>query len=399
MRNFILFTLVLFVLAALLRIDFFFTIFYLFIGVYLASRLWARNSLKKVQVTRTLPERAFLGEEVTVRLRVSNHSILPVLWLMVNESFSTILASPPFYRRVISLDSRSEVTMTYDLVARRRGYYDIGPMRVETGDLLGINQGLHGFIQPSHLIVYPKIIPITQLKLPTHSPQVVLPTAIPLFKDTTRLLGVKGYMAGDNPRHIHWPASAKQGQTLVKQFETAIARDNAIFLDLNRTGYGRSGQATIAIELAIVVAASLANHIINREELPVGLYTTGLDPLSGKPRTFQLAPNKGRSHLMQMLEILARLEGHPDEVSFADRLQHHALHLGWGTTVTFITSMTTKPLLEKLLLMKRAGFQVALTLVQPAAYNYPPEQLAQKINLPVYKVTREKDIERWLPTR
>jgi uncharacterized protein (DUF58 family) len=398
MRNFIIFTLVLFFLAALLRIDFFFTIFYLFIGVYVVSRIWTRQSLRRLVVYRTLPERAFLSERLTVTIHFTNGSRLPVPWLMVTESFSSVLSSPPFFRRVISLGSHSQTDLQYELVARRRGYYQIGPTRVETGDLLGINRSTSGLVDANHLIVYPKIVPIVQLKLPTHSPQVVLPTSIPLFKDPNRLIGVTGYLPGDNPRHIHWPATASQGQVMVKKFETAIARDNAIFINLNRTAYGRPGQAGVAIELAIVTAASLANHMINREELPVGLFATGFDPLSGQMQRFRLSPNKGRNHLMQILEVLARIESQDEDQDFPRQIQHEALHRSWGTTITVITCTESELLLQTLLMLKRSGFQLALVLVQPAAYVYPPTRWAEGTGIPVYRITREKDIERCLPS-
>ena len=46
MGNFIVFIIILFILAALLRIDFFFTILYLFVGVYIISRFWSRRTFK-----------------------------------------------------------------------------------------------------------------------------------------------------------------------------------------------------------------------------------------------------------------------------------------------------------------------------------------------------------------
>lgn len=395
MRNFILFTLVLFILAALLRIDFFFNIFYLFMAVYVVSRLWTRRTLKSLKVTRTFPPRAFLGERLTVTLTVENSGRLPVPWLLINEVFSSVLSSPPFFRRVISLRGYGRQTFRFELMARRRGYYEIGPLRLETGDLLGINRGLNGVVAADHLIVYPKIVPLARLRLPAHSPQVILPTPLPLFHDTSRLIGVKDYLPGENPRYIHWPATATHGRVLVKRFETAIARDNAIFLNLNRPSYGRSGQAGVAIELAIVTAASLAHAVVNREDLPVGLYTTGLDPLTGESRYFQQPPNRGQAQLMQLLEVLARVEGTDAGEAFAAQVQHQAVHLSWGCTLVIITGTETPELLQTLLRLKRSGFKVVLVLAQPAAYAYPKNTPSRLLGLPVYRISREQDIEQW----
>lgn len=400
MSNFIFFILLLFVLAALLRIDFFFTILYLFVGVYVVLRIWSRRTLQQLHVQRSLPERVFLGEHITVTLTLKNQSRLPIPWLLLNESFSTVLSSPPFFREVIALGSKAGHTLQYSLTARRRGYYRIGPLSFETGDLLGINQNL-GRHQADHLIVYPKILPISKLGLPTHSPQAILPTNIPLFKDPARVIGVQNYLPGDNPRHIHWPASAATGSVLVKQFQTAIARENAIFLNLDQPDYGRSGQASVAIELAIVTAASLAHHITIIEDLPVGLITTAIDPLSQNQtgqesrQDFRIKPDRGRGHLMQILEILARVERNPDSI-FLDRLRQEAVHLAWGTTIIIITSAESENLLQTALLLKRSGFQVTLVFVQPEAYAYASTKRGSELGISAFNIKREKDVEAWL---
>ena len=154
----------------------------------------------------------------------------------------------------------------------------------------------------------------------------------------------------------------------------------------------------MAIELAIVTAASLANHMINHEKLPVGLFTTGFDPLTGKLQRFRLPPDRGRSHLMQILEVLARIESQDEDEDFSRQVQHEAVHRSWGTTITVITCTESELLMQTLLMLKRSGFQVALVLVQPAAYFYPPARWAQGTGIPVYRITREKDIERCLPS-
>ncbi len=394
MGNFIIFILVLFFLAAILRIDFFFTILYLFVGVYIVSHIWSRRVLKQLKIQRKLEQRVFQGETVTVSLTLENPGLLPIPWLLLNDTFSTVLSSPPFFRQVITLDNRSSQSLHYTLTARRRGYYPIGPLTLETGDLLGINRRVVGTYKADSLIVYPKILPITRLKLPTHSPQVVLPTTVPLFRDPTRIIGVQNYVWGDNPRHIHWPASAATGEIVVKQFQTAIARDNAIFLNMNRVDYGRPGQADVAIELAIVAAASLAHHIVVLEELPVGLITTALDPIIKDRQRFQLRPAKGRGHLMQILEVLARIDI-CEESDFLSNLRQEVIHLSWGSTVIIISSIESEALLETILFLKRSGLRVTLVLAQPEAYGYVQPKQATTLGIPTFYIKKEKDIEAW----
>ena len=80
------FLILLFLIAALLRVDFFFTIAYLFFVLYVLARLWTRTNLKNVQFNRRFVSRAFSGDDVTVRVQASNRGRLPVPWVQVHES-------------------------------------------------------------------------------------------------------------------------------------------------------------------------------------------------------------------------------------------------------------------------------------------------------------------------
>ena len=304
MRNFVPFLLILFVIAALLRVDFFFTIVYLFFAVYLLSRLWTPRTVKHLHVQRRFVNRAFPGDSVKVDLTVHNVGWLPIPWLEVHESLRVELTAPPFYREVVSLGPRERRHFYYTLHCRRRGYYPIGPLTMQTGDLLGIVRPSQVQAAPDHVIVYPRVVPLQQLGLPTRSPQVALPARSPLFEDPARVMGVRDYQRGDSPRRIHWTATASAGRLLVKQYQPSIARETLICLDLNQEDYERRQRYT-ATELAIVVAASIANHIVVREGLPVGLTTEAWDPLLDDRARFFLPPRSERAHLMSLLEVLA----------------------------------------------------------------------------------------------
>ena len=78
MRRFVPFLLVLFVIAAILRIDFFFTVVYLFAGVYALSHLWTRTAAEHLRVHRRFVDHAFPGDQVTVETTVQNDGWLPI---------------------------------------------------------------------------------------------------------------------------------------------------------------------------------------------------------------------------------------------------------------------------------------------------------------------------------
>lgn len=393
MKNFLRFLLFLLLVATLLRVDFFFKVVYFFLAVYVLSRLWSRRSLQHLAVERHFIPRAFLGDTVAVELVIRNASRLPVPWLEVNEALPVQLATPPFHQRVVSLGPREGRQLTYRLQCRRRGYFPVGPLRLKAGDLLGFAQERKARVAPAELIVYPKIVPLQRLGLPARSPQVVLPARSPLFEDPARIMGVRDYEPGDSPRRIHWPATASTGHLLVKQYEPAIARDTLICLDMDE-GHYEHGYRFTATELGITVAASIANHVIVQEGLPVGLVTQGYDPRAETEVQFHRPPRAERAQLIALLEFLARVQVTTD-VPFAKMIRAATADLSWGSTLTVITGDGREPLFETLVLLRRSGFAVTLLLIQPGRPSRALQQRARMLGIRVHRIWETRDLELW----
>ncbi|MBS3783735.1 MAG: hypothetical protein KGY78_04755, partial [Anaerolineae bacterium] len=154
---------------------------------------------------------------------------------------------------------------------------------------------------------------------------------------------------------------------------------------------GKSRRYT-ATELGIVIAASMANHIIVREGLSVGLATEAWDPLSERRTRFFLPPRSERAHLMNVLEVLARIEV-LEGANFPDLLRRDSVKLSWGATLAVIAGQESEELLDTLVYLRRAGFAVSLVLVQPT---YPSQELrrrADQLSVSVHRVWKEQDLE------
>jgi uncharacterized protein (DUF58 family) len=386
----------LFLVAALLRIDTYFSLVYLLAAVYILGRAWSRQSMRQLLTERRLVNRAFPGDQIQVELRVRNEGWLPVPWVEMHDSLPVDLISPPFYRRVISLMPHQEQKFQYTLSCNQRGYYVIGPMIWRTGDLLGFTPQLAGHQQAEYVIVYPQVVTLQSLGLPTRSPLAQLPAPTPLFEDPTRITGVREYQIGDSPRRIHWTATASAGHLLVKRYQSAIARETMIFLDLNQESYAIQ-RMVAASELAIVTAASIANHIVLREGLAVGLATQGIDPLQeDEIKTLTTPPRRERAHLMGILEVLARVRTHgqePASLSFVDLLRRESAQLSWGGTAILITGQETPEVYDALLYLRQQGLAVALILVMPAPPDRGSRAHAATLGLQIHHVWREEGIQ------
>lgn len=392
MRRFIPFLLFLFVVAVVLRIDFFFTIAYLFFILFVLARLWIARGLQQVHFERHYVRRAFSGDEVQVEVQVRNRGRLPVPWLQVHESLPVELVSPPFHTEVFSLGAGERRFLRYTLHARQRGVYPLGPLSAQTGDLLGLEPTRAANYDAEPFIVYPRIVQMARLRLATRSPLVALAAPTPLFEDPARVSGVRDYQRGDSPRRIHWTATASAGRLLVKQYQPAIARETMLCLDMNLDGY-EGHRRRDASELAIVVAASLANHIIVRERLAVGLATEALDPLAHTQARFFLPARSERAHLISVLEVLARVRPVP-ALPLAELLRRERPRLAWGTTIVAITGRADEDLFDALASLRHGGFAVALVLVQADELAPLARERAALLGIGVWPIWREKDLER-----
>ena len=270
---FVIFLIMVLALAAILREDFVFTLFYFIIGAYVFSRWWSNRAQAAITIERIFNNRAFLNDKVTIRLELHNTSRLPVVWVRLHDSVPVEIASAESLRRVVSIDSRSKRSFEYVLQPAHRGYYQIGPVFLYSGDLLGLSNETARQGALDHLTVYPRIIPLSRVDLPSRSPMGTLRHHQPLFEDPTRVRGKRDYVAGDSLRRVDWKATAITGRMQVKLLEPSIALETVIYLNLHGEDYYYRGRID-ATELGIVVAASIANWVTGKKQT-VGFATRG----------------------------------------------------------------------------------------------------------------------------
>jgi uncharacterized protein (DUF58 family) len=357
------FILALFGLALFFQLGWFLLVVGVLAGIYGLSLLWMRSAARHLQVNRHCPDRAFVGDEITVELVVRNTGRLPIPWVQVGIGVPVELRGAPVPDQVVTLGPYAERTLRYPVVCRRRGLYSLGTLFVETGDILGLTEHFSAVYAPGTVLVYPSIVPLRGLGLPARSPTIAVPARLPLFEDASRLVGVREYQQGDSWRRIHWPATAGSGRLAVKQWQPSTARETLICLDLDLASY--PVWLPEATEQAIVAAASIANHGIAREKLPVGLAMEGRDH-AGTLRRVILPPRAERDHLMTILAALAtvRVTGGGQ---FLELLHEQSARAAWGTTLAVITGTVTDELADTLFRLKRGGQAVALYIAQPDA--------------------------------
>jgi len=381
--------LILFLAGVFLRMDWVYYLVYVLGGVWIFSHWWIRRVLQQLDVYRVMVDHAFLGEKPTVKLRFVNRSWLPLAWLQIQEQVPLDLKDASEYNKIVTIASRSSLDHEYQLYCKRRGYYSVGPLQLRTGDLFGFVNGARQENTAAELTVYPQVLPLDKLGLPSRSPFGTLASRQRLFEDPARVSGVRSYSSGDSQRSIHWKASARENALLVKKFQPAIALNVAIVLDLDRNAYPYRGEIGFS-EWAIVLAASVASHLAGQRQA-VGLISNGLDAVTEQPMP-ALPARTGQGHLMNILSTLARAEMQRNETALADWLPRQLVGMEWGATIVLITPMVNETTLWALHQAYRRGSNVIALICAPQPDFEQMQSQSKKLGVQLYKTAWERDL-------
>jgi uncharacterized protein (DUF58 family) len=374
--------------AALFDAGLLVTLAYFFVAVFLFVRWWMQRVPDVLSYRRLHESHLFFDEVATVTLEVTNRSAIPIPWLQFSERLPLRLGYTAPHNGAAYIPSHGVQKLQYAVRGSRRGLYALGPLTLSYGDVFGFEDRILRGATTDRLIVYPRIVPLEQLLLPSRTPLGALRSRNPLSEDPSRVIGVRDYQRGDSIRRIHWPATARQGHLQVKKLEPAMTLQTVLVLDLHPESY--DSQLTDQYqELAIVAAASFANRLIDMRQA-VGLISNGVDAEDGEMRAAVLVPaGRGRGHAIRLLEALARVES-SRHLPLPELLHQQGHGLGWGTTVVVITGSVTPALAPALTTLKRHGYTVLVLLaggrrLGAAETVIPP-------TIPLYRIREEREL-------
>jgi uncharacterized protein (DUF58 family) len=340
-------------------------------GLFLATaglaRLWNRLSLAGVRAERHLNgTRFFPGESIACTLQLFNRKPLPLPWVQLENDLPAGFrleepAGPPgaeAIRRSASLLWYRGITWKLKLVGERRGYYPIGPLKITSGDFLGLYSRSRRAGGTEHLIVYPRIFPVDTRLIPSLYPMGEARAARRLFRDPTHTIGVREHFQGDGLKLVHWKATARRGDLQVKVLDATVAFNVAIVLAVE--SFRDNGVLADAdFELGISAAGSIAAALCERGS-PVGLFVNTRLADTGQPAV--IAPGAGRSRVTEVLEALAKVTDRSSG-SAAAFWEGQKERLTAGTTVIFILGRLPDLFSEQLADVRAAGFRLLVLLV------------------------------------
>lgn len=379
---------------------------YVLLAIYWLTRWLSRRWAGAVRASRTCSaSEVEVGQTVSISLRIENRDKWPIVWVLVEDALphAALFGPPPALAvegknlRLCTLPPKGQRVMAYKLTTLRRGYFQIGPLIAETGDLFGLQRRFRTVTNPDYLLVLPKIIPLAGYDVASRRPIGEVNVTYRLLEDPTLVSGIRKYQSGDPLRSVHWRATARTGTLQSKQYQPTSVAGATLVVDLHRDS-NPDRHEPVRSDLAVTAAASIA-HTLMQMQQQFGLVSNGRDAAdrtareglrefatrelahrdaamrakSDRLRPVILPPGRGPEHFVQIRKTLARLE-RTDGLKLPELLIEAQSRLPRDATVLVIVQEVDEPAALALGMLRRRGYSV-VTIVN----NYDNDVFTQAV--------------------
>lgn len=156
----------------------------------------------------------------------------------------------------------AEATYRYELPTTRRGQVQVGPLALNRLDPLGLARNRLTTGGTVTLWVYPRRHPVRPARLEFNRHHHDGPITDPPLRGSVDLRNVREYVIGDEVRYLHWRATARTGQLMVREYADPAQLRLAMVLD-TRVGAMSPEQFENAVEVAasLLYASATAGHV------------------------------------------------------------------------------------------------------------------------------------------
>ena len=369
---------------------------YVLLALLVLSRFLAHSWIGHLSAKRHCKQTtAEVGETVGVEVNVANTGGLPVPWVLLEdvlpakalvENRSRLRVKKRRFK-IAMMKAHGEIALSYEIEFLMRGYYQVGPLVLETGDLFGLHRRYRVGSAPHFVLVYPRVVPLEGFELASRRPIGEVLLTHRLFEDPTRIAGVRNYEAGDPLNRVHWRASARTGQLHSKIYEPSTIAGATLVLDFHEAGYDTNREPQRS-ELAVTATVSLAHGLYQLGQ-QVGLVTNGRDAadrirlegwasdfrtrkeaqqsVSMREHSERLQPivvetRRGIEQFQRIRETLARVEL-TDGLTVPQLLEETSSRLPRDATVVAILGAVSAETALALGSLRRRGFAVTAILV------------------------------------
>ena len=306
-------------------INLLFLVFGMLLCLLVANGVLAEASMRHLAPHRQLPHAIYAGSPFLMGIAVRNHKNRIATFSLEVEDLSA--DRNPVDRRCffLKIPAHRRQETSYRRTLSRRGIHRLTGLRLSTRFPFGLLRRSIDVEAPADLLVYPALIPVSDLTLRAGLSQLGEKQTAARAR-SGEFHGLRELRPGDDPSSIHWRTSARRGRPFVREFEEEAGRTVVIVLET-----AVEPEASQDFETAVSYAASLALVLIRRG-LRVGLVAGA----------FGIAPETGGSQGGKILRALALVEPAANSQSVGER----PAWAGHGATTLTVVPAPDHPRVE-----------------------------------------------------
>lgn len=267
--------------------------------LFLIITLWKKKSLAKVETSLDMSRsRLFAEEEFKVQASIFNNKWLPLIWIEWEFPKNDHLIwgeekRDKYVIRFLWMLWYQRVEWTIKGRAMLRGVYQLGEVKLRSGDGFRFSETEQVQALDGILYVYPKLVPVH-----------VSPFSLSLnwgakgrkggfLEDPLLVSGVRDYQSGDEWRRINWKATARTGNLVTNVYQPIVTRELMFFIDVEgfavnenayedpeeQKEYAETKKSEFEQFLAIISSVAVAYH---KQGVQIGFASNAVDHFGRK---------------------------------------------------------------------------------------------------------------------
>lgn len=239
-------------------------LFYTFIALFLyefASKLF---TMRKIDISRAVSANHLsASQSLEVEITLSRSSFWPLFWVKVSDELPDKLSirASGAVQTMIPLWNRNMVCR-YRLTELPRGIHHLNSVRVESGDMLGLQKFSKTCTLHQQVVVYPRVVPVRGWRSAYVQDSGGRQSVSRRAEESSNVIGIRQYVPGDKPSRIHWSASARTGVLQSKEFELHVSGDYIIMPDASLSTFSKDNLDRL-FDLEMTISASLMKHALD----------------------------------------------------------------------------------------------------------------------------------------
>jgi uncharacterized protein (DUF58 family) len=259
------------------------------------------------RIKRNVPQRIRAGNMIKIDYTVTNLRKVPAWnvhldpvhqqgWLRLEADIASIEM----------IKGGETVHIQAYLQSNKRGEYILKPAFASTSFPFGIIKWTCRNNLFQKVLVYPAYEPLNSVSLPVNSRfQKEGMSLVSSVGESMEFHACREFRTGDNPRHIHWPTTARKNELIIREFQEEFLCRIALIVDTFIPESGslftwNSRKYFPEFEAALSLTAALSHYLAHGDYI-VDIFAAG-------PEVYHFKGGRSLAQLDQILDILACLE-------------------------------------------------------------------------------------------